>query len=499
MLTITARRVAFAATASVVALLLVSGIQAANAASTISGSTTGPLVVSATVPISFTPGSPNESSPYLGVASRDGSKVYFSNGLSTSLSVIDAATKTETGKIHIPSSANPNGMVTSPDGAFLYGSLNGQAKLLKVTLADNSTTLFNVASGSGSTTVAVSPDGTRLYVGETDGIIEVLDSSTGALITSINQTAGWYLGRIVVNATGTRLYVTTFNGNHSVEVIDTATYATVASITGVGGTPLGEVLSPDGSRLYVTSQADSKVYTINTTTNTVLPTIYNVGSFPDDVAISPDGQHLYVTARYDDTLTDIELSTSAQTILPTGDEPEGVVVSPDGNTVYVGNQAENFVSTFTATRLQFTASAAVAPGTASTTVAVTLTDGITPPSGAFTGGTVLVELLDSSNTVVAQSVGTNHPTAANTVSVSIPTATLAVGTYSVRVTFTPDVGDPMVASANGFAIAAVLASTGSDSTPAMILALGLTGIGSALLIIMRVRRRPLSGRSAVRP
>ncbi len=489
---------AFAAAAAIT-LVLCGGLTVANAATTISGATTGPLVASGTIPIAFA--APADASPYMGIASPDGSRVYFGNDASNTLSVIDTATNTELlPKIPLGVTGGPRRMVLSPDGATMYISIFGNNKLVKLDLATNATTLFDVIPGSGSRAVVVSPDGSRLYVADTDGKIEVLNASTGANIATwdISGGAGWLIGDLAINAAGTRLYAPTF-ANNTVEVINTSTGATVASIGSVGGSTVSVVLSPDGSRLYATGQSDGKAYVINTATNTLLPTSYAVGTTPDDAELSPDGGKLYVSARNSDFLSTVDLASGAITSLATGTGPEGIVVSPNGNTVYVGNMNGTSVSVYSASRLLFTTAANLTPGTASTSVDVTLTDGISPPSGAFTGGNVLVELLDNTNNVVAASTGSHPPLSNNTVSVPVSTAALPLGTYSVRVTFKPAVGADLVANAAGLTVAAALAATGVNTAPTLTLALLLTGLGAAFLIAIRVRNRKISGRSDARP
>src|SRR5262249_34578006 len=87
-------------------------------------------------------------------------------------------------------------------------------------------------------------------------------------------------------------YVANFNSN-SVSVIDTASN-TVTATLGVGVSPSGVAITPDGTRAYVTNTFSNSVSVVDTASNTLLATVA-VGNQPRGVAITPDGTRAYVT------------------------------------------------------------------------------------------------------------------------------------------------------------------------------------------------------------
>jgi YVTN family beta-propeller protein len=88
--------------------------------------------------------------------------------------------------------------------------------------------------------------------------------------------AGFGTWGLAVSPDGTRLYATNREGM-SVSVIDTATNTVIGS---VGVTfPFGISVTPDGSKLYVGTDTGNIVSVIDTGTNTVLGTIA-VGTNP---------------------------------------------------------------------------------------------------------------------------------------------------------------------------------------------------------------------------
>ena len=130
-------------------------------------------------------------------------------------------------------------------------------------------------------------------------------------------------------------YVANFSGG-SVSVIDTSSYAVVATIP-VGTFPNGVTITPDGSEAYVPNQGSNTVSVIATSNNVVIGTIA-VGSEPYAVAFSPDGKQAYVSNIGDSTVSVID--TASNTVLTTISgfaSPRGIAMNPDGTHVYVVN------------------------------------------------------------------------------------------------------------------------------------------------------------------
>jgi YVTN family beta-propeller protein len=130
-----------------------------------------------------------------------------------------------------------------------------------------------------------------------------------------------------------------------VSVIDTST-DTVSDTVTVGANPIGVVVSPDGTRVYVAdSGGDGTVSVITTspTTNTVTATV-PVGANAYGIAVSPDGARVYVTNNGLTTVAVIDTSTNTVTTVTGFISPTGVAVSPDGARVYVANNLSGTVS-----------------------------------------------------------------------------------------------------------------------------------------------------------
>ena len=170
----------------------------------------------------------------------------------------------------------------------------------------------NIFLGTSPASVAINPAGTRAYVasgstGDSEQV-QVIDTATQNISATvpIHGDAGWAIGwnpaaAIAVSPDGTRVYVTslfrvaidTFN-HDSVSVIDTATNTVIGDPITVDFEPVALVVSSDGKRVYV-GNGNGTVSVIDTTRNAVTATI-PVGSFSiAGLALSPDGSRLYVT------------------------------------------------------------------------------------------------------------------------------------------------------------------------------------------------------------
>ena len=91
---------------------------------------------------------------------------------------------------------------------------------------------------------------------------------------------------MAVSPDGSKVYITNI-GTNGVAVIDTATNAVTATITGLTY-PLGVAVTPDGSRVYVANEGSNNVSVIATATNTVTATIpVGVGPVAIGVFIQP--------------------------------------------------------------------------------------------------------------------------------------------------------------------------------------------------------------------
>jgi YVTN family beta-propeller protein len=204
-------------------------------ANTVSVINTATNMVTATIPVSATPLPlpPTTPAPFGVAVSRDGSKVYVTNSepaFQPAISVIDTATDTVTARI--PSGLHFGGVAVSPDGSKVYFI---EYEGCGVFVADTATNAVVAEFGAGEPPcfgLALSPDGSILYVANFN-TVSVIATATNALIATIPVGSG-PVG-VAVTPDGRKIYVANSESN-TVSVISAATDKVTATIP-VGKSP----------------------------------------------------------------------------------------------------------------------------------------------------------------------------------------------------------------------------------------------------------------------
>jgi sugar lactone lactonase YvrE len=186
--------------------------------------------------------------------------------------------------------------------------------------------------------------------------ITAYDTTTGLqlgspypITTDINGPLG-----IVLSPDRTILYV----ANNNVSMITAYAIATGMEIgtpfpimTDING-PYGLAISPDGSTLYVANNGSSFVTAYNTTTGMqIISFPFPISSSaPSGLALSPDGTTLYVPSSSNSTITAYNTSTGSQPFTPISQQsPGGITVSPDGSVVYATSSSNNTITAYNTT------------------------------------------------------------------------------------------------------------------------------------------------------
>ena len=148
---------------------------------------------------------------------------------------------------------------------------------------------------------------------------------------------------VAVTPDGSKVYVGNYLSN-TVSVIATAT-KTVTEFPVDG--PHGLAVSPDGRILYVasTNRYPATLLAITTATNSITAAL-PIGGGALGVAATPDGSKVYVTneALNINTVAVIATSTNKVSPIQVGYDPWGIAVTPDGSKVYAVNGGSNTVS-----------------------------------------------------------------------------------------------------------------------------------------------------------
>ena len=291
--------------------------------------------VTTTVPVGSGPG---------GVAvTSDEKMVYVANSNDGTVSVIDTGTNTVISTVNIGTENGSTGVAVNPAGTKGYVVGNYGTVSVIDTATNNVTATMPVGSGPGG--VAVTPDGTKVYVANSnDGTVSVIDTGTNNVTATVN--VGNYLSGVAANSAGTKGYIANIVSN-IISVIKMEKN-NVTSTSNVAGQLVGVAVNPAGTKVYVANSNDGTVSVIDTATNNVTATVNTVGSKPAGVAVNPAGTKVYVSNWYENgngTVSVIDTTTNNVTAtVNVGSKPAGVAVTPDGTKVCVANYGSNTVS-----------------------------------------------------------------------------------------------------------------------------------------------------------
>jgi YVTN family beta-propeller protein len=263
---------------------------------------------------------PGDSGDYNYASSEEGvaihgNTLYFADTGNDMVSIIDAATlnpkdynPAET-DIHV--GINPDDLAVSPDGTQLWVADTGPQTgpgaptNIEVISTATDTVTATLSLPSAPEQVAFSPSGATVYVTTAAGLW-IFDTATHQ-VTGVIRGLGDPHG-IAVSADGSTVYVTNTTDN-VVEVIDAAT-AKVTGTIPVGQLPWGLALSAKSGTLYVADPDSNQVSVISTKTDSVTSTISLAGG-PDTLALTPDGSQLWVCGLTSSILTVVNTSNDS--------------------------------------------------------------------------------------------------------------------------------------------------------------------------------------------
>jgi YVTN family beta-propeller protein len=226
-------------------------------------------------------------------------KIYATNELSNSLSVISGTSNNVEGTITVGNF--PYGVAVNPFDSRVYVTNRG-SDTVSVIDGSTNTKLNNITVQNSPVGIAVNPSANWIYVTN-------INSNTVSVIDGIANkvTANIAVGNIpfgiAVNPISNKVYVTNI-GSDTITVIDALRNRVTANIT-VGMSPVGIAVNPITNTVYVTNYGSNTVSVINGTTNRVTANI-TVGKSPVGIAVNPITSKVYVTNIRSSTVSVID-------------------------------------------------------------------------------------------------------------------------------------------------------------------------------------------------
>lgn len=254
----------------------------------------------------------------------------------------------------------PHGVSYHPDGTVFYAS-NEYDHTLDVIDAATLEVTKQIPLSDGPNNIAITPDGSKLYVAIISGAggVDVIDTETLTNVRHIPTVGGVH--NVFVTPDGKHV-VAGHIGDRTLTVIETATDRPVWSLEFEEGgvRPMEFDVDPDGStsRIFVEISGWHGFYVVDFETREVVRKVRNPdrslahtdndalqGSPSHGLLRTPDGRTLWVASKphnsvYAYSLPDLEL----QGRVPVGHHPDWLVSTPDSRYLYAANAGSNDVS-----------------------------------------------------------------------------------------------------------------------------------------------------------
>jgi YVTN family beta-propeller protein len=283
---------------------------------------------------------PVGGSPFIVAANPRTHRVYVTNQLGHSMSVIDGSTNQVVTTVQFSGPALPFGVAVNPVTNRVYVA---GGNVVAVFDGRTNTQRASVRVGLGPDRIAINTKTNRIYVtNENDGTVSVIDGASNQVVATVPIAFG--LIGIGVNPNTDLIYTAPFFCNcGTVSVVDGSTNQ-VSTTFDVAGIQLDDVVvDPSQNRIYVTDET-AGLFVVDGTDNTVLANIAGLKA-PETVAVVP-GMHEVVEADFGSNNA-IFIDTNSFSItqkVAVGAFPNGTAVDPALRQIYVSSKGTNTVS-----------------------------------------------------------------------------------------------------------------------------------------------------------
>jgi YVTN family beta-propeller protein len=214
------------------------------------------------------------------------STAYTTNQSGRTVSIVDVATNALAGTV--PLSNEGFNLLVSPDGRRVWATTAGA--MLHVIDAATRQSTATVPVGSAANGLAYDARSNILYVSSLGlATITAINATTNAVVRT--YPVGALPQRLALSPDGTELYVA--SEEHGLEILSVAT-GTVTIVSVVPAGSVGLALSPDGVQLYVTNPPAGQVHVVDRVTRELVRTYPNMGR-PRNVAFDHEGTTAVIT------------------------------------------------------------------------------------------------------------------------------------------------------------------------------------------------------------
>lgn len=234
----------------------------------------------------------------------------------------------------------PEAVALSYDASTAYVVTDGFAadRLHILDMATGNVTAEIYTSNGGVSDIVLSADQRYAYVPVGFGV-DIFDLANQSLLTTISTVA--YPQAVAVSPDGTQLYIAE-TGTNALVIADLFSFTIIATIP-VGSDPQDVVVTADGQFAYLSNYDDGTVSVVNIPLQSVVATI-PVGTRPIGIALTLDENLAYVANSQSGTVSVIDLDTNMVVSTITGlSRVRHIVITEDGTTAYIGTERGVYV------------------------------------------------------------------------------------------------------------------------------------------------------------
>ena len=248
----------------------------------------------------------------------------------------------------------PNAISINLAGTLVYAVDPVGGRLYRISTTTNTvlnSVVFDAVAGSLPLALAISPDGSRVYVADAaKNLVRVFDATTLVQIGP-SIPVGANPVALAFDTNGSILYVANHNANN-IQAIDTATLSVVRTIP-TSGSPNSVIFNIADSTLYATQDNNNTLFGFDLLTNQAVAPV-TLAAVPTSLGRCPCGTKLFAPSPQSGTLQGISLIGAALQHIPiaVGNQIDGIAITPNGSYAYVTNPTTGsvtIVQTLTAT------------------------------------------------------------------------------------------------------------------------------------------------------
>lgn len=237
----------------------------------------------------------------------NGQRAYVTNYDEGSFSVINTISDTIiVNNVNIGFS-DPWGVTILPNNTRAYVADHTGSDVDVISTAINNR-ILNPIPIPGACAITVSPDGRTVYVGSflSDGVLFAIDVLTNSVVNQI--TLNNMLFDMSITPDGSKLYIATYNGN--VIVVKTCDLTVIKTINISNNWLRGIAVAPNGKKVYVSNTNYNELVVIDVETDTIIGLPYEVGDGPERIAITLNSKYAYVGNGWSNNVTVVDLTVT---------------------------------------------------------------------------------------------------------------------------------------------------------------------------------------------